>query len=102
MDDFQIKLLDQYWIMGSRDPDGDPKDLTSHGKIVFLINGQDFSGYYNPDTDYGLNQSAIRLLQTIFLDNVPSDKRVNPIFYHGCSIICTSELNLARIIGWAA
>jgi hypothetical protein len=89
MDDFQIKLLDQYWIMGSRDPEGDPNDLTSLGKISLHINGQDISGCGDTDTAYGLNQSAIRLLQTIFLDHVPSEKRENPIFYHGCSIICT-------------
>ena len=89
MDEFRIELLDQYWILGSRDPDGDPEDLTSHGKIALIINGQDISGCDHLDTDYGLNQSAVRLLQSIFLDQSSSVEHMNPIFYHGCSIICT-------------
>lgn len=89
LDDFKIELLDQYWIRGASDPDGNPEDLTSHGKIAVIINGQDISGCEDRHTDYGLNQSALRLLQTVFLDHSPSDGHSNPIFYHGCSIICT-------------
>lgn len=84
--DFELKLLDQYWIMGSRDPEGDPADTTSHGKIRLSVDGENI---VNADADYGINQSAVSLLQTIFVDHIPDDRRWNPIFYHGCSIITT-------------
>jgi len=86
---FDLQLLDQYWFHGSRVPSGDPFDVTSHGKIRLLIDGEDIAGCEDPDSDYGINQSAVRLLQTIFIDNIPDAGRDNPVFYHGCSIVCT-------------
>jgi hypothetical protein len=88
MDTFDIFISDQYWIDGSREPEGCPEDTTSHGKIKLVINGTDISGCENEDTDYGLNQSAVRLLQTIFVNNA-SQNFNNPIFYHGCSVLVT-------------
>ena len=90
---FRLRLLDQYWITGSRDPDGDLEDPTSHGKIQLLVHGEDISGCDDVDTDYGINQSAVRLLQTLFADHIPSEWEpsgpFNPIFYHGCAILGT-------------
>jgi hypothetical protein len=88
MDTFDLHLIDQYWIDGSREPEGCTEDATSHGNLELIINGIDISGCQNENTDYGLNQSAVRLLQTIFIDNQSHDHS-NPIFYHGCSVQCT-------------
>ncbi|NIP23129.1 MAG: hypothetical protein GWN67_05695 [Phycisphaerae bacterium] len=88
---FELKLIDQYWLpvseSSSRDPNGCPEDTTSHGKIELCINGQDISGCDNQDTDYGINQSAVKLLQTVFIDH-DLDK-TSPLFFHGCSILGT-------------
>lgn len=88
MEAFDITITDQYWIDGSREPEDCPDDTTSHGKIQLVINDIDISGCDDEDTDYGLNQSAIRLLQTIFIDN-SSGNLDNPIFFHGCSVLTT-------------
>ena len=89
---FELKLLDQYWISGSRDPEGEPEDATSHGRIALVIDGEDISGCEDQDTDYGINQSAVALLQSIFIDHVAMEwpsYGPSPVFFHGCSILAT-------------
>ncbi len=93
MSQVTIQLLDQHWSNGSRDRDGDPEDATSHGTVALWIDGQDLAGCDSPDTDYGINQSAVRLLQTAFADHQPvpwqPGQPYNPVFFHGCSMIGT-------------
>ena len=85
--DFELKLLDQFWISGSREADGEPLDTTSHGKISVLVNGTDISGSDDPETDYGINQAAVQLLKSVFVDH-ECDLEA-PMVPHGCSIVCT-------------
>lgn len=93
MSDFSLKLLDQYWWNGSRDREAEPEDATSHGKVALVVGGVDLACCDSPDTQYGINQSAVRLLQTAFADHEPRPFQVgepyNPVFYHGCSILGT-------------
>jgi len=88
---FELKLIDQYWLpaseSSSRDPHGCAEDTTSHGKIALRLYGQDISGCDNQDTDYGMNQSAVKLLQTVFIDH--DLNKASPLFFHGCSIFGT-------------
>jgi hypothetical protein len=88
-----LKLLDQYWGGGSHYRDAEPDDVTSHGKVELLVGDVDLAGCDSPETDYGINQSAVRLLQTTFADHQPvpwrSEESYNPVFFHGCSIFGT-------------
>lgn len=84
---FHLGLLDHYWINGSRFPDGDPEDVTSHGKVSLMVNGVEISGCDDDNTDYGINQAAVELLKTVFEPRI--SKRDDPIFPHGCCIWCS-------------
>jgi len=85
---FDLRLLDQYWVNGSRDTNF-TDDPTSHGKIALIVNGEDISGCDDGHTDYGINQAAPRLLQTVVLDHAPDPEDVSDtaIFPHGCWIL---------------
>jgi hypothetical protein len=84
---FELKLLDQYWFSDSRNPDGNPDDTTSHGKISLIINGLEMSGCDDSGTEYGINQAAVQLLKSIFIDHEMDI--IMPMIPHGCSIIGT-------------
>ena len=89
---FRLKLMNQHWIDGSLNPAGEPFDLTSHGNILLEINGEDITCCQYPDSELGINQSAVTLLQTVFTDHIPqyANNRIHkPIFFHGCSIFVT-------------
>ncbi len=82
---FSLRLIDQHWL----GPEGERLDLTSHGNIELVVNGEDISGCQHPDSNLGINQSAVALLQTVFADHTPQppDKHITePLFYHGCWI----------------
>ena len=93
MSTFTLRLLEQHWWNGSRDREAEPEDATSHGTVALLVGGLDLANCASPDTDYGVNQSAVRLLQTAFGDHQPvlwqAGHSYNPIFFHGCSILGT-------------
>jgi hypothetical protein len=95
---FHLKLLNQHWIQGSTDPDGEPSDVTSHGDILLEINGEDISGCELPDNELGINQSAVALLQSVFINHDLNDNQ--PIFYHGCWILgtCPNRIIDFRVI----
>lgn len=88
MQNFRLKLLNQHWIQGSTDPNGEPDDVTSHGNILLEINGEDISGCKLLDNELGINQSAVALLQSVFIDHKLDEGHIkhNPMFFHGCSI----------------
>ncbi|MCH9651925.1 MAG: hypothetical protein K0U98_27095 [Deltaproteobacteria bacterium] len=93
---FRLRLVRQYWSSGSTDPRADREDATSHGKVELLVHGEDLSGCDDPDTDYGINQSSVRLLQTLFGDHSPTlyrpsspHRSFDPVFYHGCTLFGT-------------
>jgi hypothetical protein len=80
---FKLILTNQHWIEGSTDPNSELYDLTSHGKIFIFVNGINIAG----ESDLGINQSAVALLQTIFNDHIPEHADSNiekPLFFHGC------------------
>ncbi len=51
---FALRLLDHYWIQGSREPQGEPSDATSHGKVSVRVAGIEVSGTGEGDADYGM------------------------------------------------
>jgi hypothetical protein len=87
--EFNLKLINQHWLGNSIEQH---YDLTSHGNILLEISGQDISGCQYSDSDLGINQSAVALLNSVLNDHIPeyADNRISePIFYHGCSIMST-------------
>jgi hypothetical protein len=92
MQQFHLELLNQHWIGGSTDPDGEPFDVTSEGNILLEINGEDISGCALKDHWLGINQSAVALLESIFLNHFPDEENFvvpPPLFPHGCWILGT-------------
>lgn len=89
---FRLELADQYWIRGVGS-DFANEDPTSHGRVSVRVNGVEISRSGHEHTDYGVNQSAVRLLQTVFIDHTPQKwqpgSRFNPVFFHGCDIFGT-------------
>ena len=80
---FELKLAQQHWAY-----EDDSYDLTSHGRVILKINGHDIAG----EGDLGINQSAVALLQTVFIDHNPivgNGFAVKPLFFHGCCEYCT-------------
>lgn len=91
---FSLRLADQCWPSGSRKPDSDLDDATSHGRIELWIAGVEVAVGNYPETDYGINQSAVRLLQTLFADHAVREWKdtllaYDPVIYCGCTILGT-------------
>jgi hypothetical protein len=86
---FQLKLLSHHWIQGSTDPYGEPGDVTSHGNVSLVINGEDISGCQYADSELGINQSSVALLQSVITDHEFEESLNSPIFYHGCTLLGT-------------
>ena len=87
MQHFDLKLLNQHWFEGQADSNPVPWDTTSHGNIRLVINGEDISGCEFPDNELGINQSAVALLQSVFIDHELNE--LSPLFFHGCWILGT-------------
>ena len=75
MDEFRIRILDQYWI--TKDSDN-KTDLCSHGLINLKINESTISD--ESDDDWTISTAGLMLLRTVESDH--TDNNIYPVIQH--------------------
>ena len=77
---FAIEIIEQHWLE-STEQEGISYDLCSHGSIRLMIGNQPIAP---EDNDYGISESALAMLRSVYADHTPEKPLAERMVFHGC------------------